>query len=69
MPTRRAALAAFGISVGLAGCLDGPPELDPQLPGFEEAENGTADGEDDPFAGIVSGSRRSRIRVRPSTSS
>ncbi|RJX48415.1 hypothetical protein [Halonotius pteroides] len=53
MPTRRTALAALGVSVGLAGCLGGPPELDPQLPGFEEAENGTADGENDPFAGVV----------------
>jgi len=52
MPTRRAALVGFGVSVGLAGCLGGPPELDPQLPGFEEAENGTPDGENDPFAGV-----------------
>lgn len=53
MPTRRTMIAALGVSAGLTGCLGGPPELDPQLPGFEEAENGTADGEDDPFSGVV----------------
>ena len=51
MPRRRAVLAALGASVGLAGCLGEPPELDPQLPGFEDAENETA--ETDPFSGIV----------------
>jgi hypothetical protein len=44
-------LAALGVSVGLAGCLDEPPDLDPQLPGFEDA-NESAE-ESDPFAGIV----------------
>jgi hypothetical protein len=53
MPTRRAALVALGASVGLAGCTGGIPELDPQLPGFEDAQNGTADGETDPFSGVV----------------
>lgn len=52
MPRRRAVLAGLGASVGLAGCLGEPPELDPQLPGFEDAENGSAE-ETDPFAGIV----------------
>ena len=52
MPRRRAVLAALGASVGLAGCLGEPPELDPQLPGFEDANNGTAE-ETDPFSGIV----------------
>lgn len=51
MPRRRAVLAALGASVGLAGCLGEPPELDPQLPGFEDAENETE--ETDPFSGIV----------------
>jgi len=52
MPRRRAVVAALGASVGLAGCLGEPPELDPQLPGFEDAENESAE-ETDPFAGIV----------------
>lgn len=52
MPRRRAVLAALGMSVGLTGCLGEPPELDPQLPGFEDANNGT-DEETDPFSGVV----------------
>ena len=52
MPRRRAVLAALGVSVGLAGCLGESPELDPQLPGFEDAANESAE-ESDPFAGIV----------------
>ena len=51
MPRRRAVLAGLGASVGLAGCLGEPPELDPQLPGFEDAANESAE-ETDPFAGI-----------------
>lgn len=53
MPSRRAALVALGLSIGVTGCLGGTPELDPQLPGFEEADNSTAAGETDPFSGIV----------------
>jgi hypothetical protein len=60
MPRRRAVLAALGVSVGLAGCLDEPPELDPQLPGFEDT-NESAE-ERDPFSGVVFDNKTLRDR-------